>query len=723
MLIHWPNQQGPPLVDRLLWLDPTGTDAVVIRLGDRKAMPRWLKCEAMKAALVAGEARELEEDPYKDLWRAEKDIKPKHRERRDSAWEKIASLVTGADCERIFFSKARGSLVKAASAQHKISVVTLYFYLRRYWQGGQIVNALLPLFENCGGKGNLRRSGRKKRGRKNNITKRSNKRVGVNVTGSVLKRFKLGYQKFYNNSDGLSLADAFEETINQFFNKGYKKVDGEYVPILPPADKLPTYQQFRYWYKRTCEPKKAVIARAGIENYNKIYRPPTGDATHGVFGPTHEYQIDATVGDIYLLSSFFPDRIIGRPIIYLVVDVASRMIVGLHVGLEGPSWEGAMAALYNAMTDKVTFCQEYGITIAEADWPCHFIPESVTGDWSEMASFDSNNLVPLGMRVDNPGVGRPDWKPFVERDFRTVDERGVKWLPGSMNKFKKRRAKGYELDATLNLHDFTRTLIYTVRDHNNGNFLETYQRDVQQIRDRVDPFPIDLWNHGIERKVGRPIIKPAELIRRTLLYRDRASVTDRGIFFHGIRYRCEYAQERDWYFKAGHSGAFSVEVSHHRLTVNSIYLVLENGKRMEECTLHESEERFRDMSLYDVLDLRALEDQDAYKHRTRQRDSRALLHAHKDSIVSEARKRKAQALAGNKLSKTARKQSIGTNRKDEKMMRRELAHRVMEKPPQSETGVVIPFTQKQQPVDAEYIPPANPARRLRAHLNRGNEDE
>ncbi len=70
-------------------------------------------------------------------------------------------------------------------------------------------------------------------------------------------------------------------------------------------------------------------------------------------GPGAKYQIDATVGDIYLVSQFDRSDIIGRPVMYFVMDSYSRMVTGMYVGLEGPSWAGAMMAIENAASDKV----------------------------------------------------------------------------------------------------------------------------------------------------------------------------------------------------------------------------------------------------------------------------------------------------------------------------------------------------------------------------------
>ncbi|MDC9611690.1 transposase, partial [Pseudoalteromonas sp. GABNS16H] len=75
------------------------------------------------------------------------------------------------------------------------------------------------------------------------------------------------------------------------------------------------------------------------------------------FGPGARYEIDATIADLYLVAEDDPAPIIGRPVLYFVKDVFSRMVVGMYVGLENPSWVAAMVALSNAFSDKTTYCQ------------------------------------------------------------------------------------------------------------------------------------------------------------------------------------------------------------------------------------------------------------------------------------------------------------------------------------------------------------------------------
>ncbi|HAD78636.1 MAG TPA: transposase, partial [Flavobacteriaceae bacterium] len=84
-------------------------------------------------------------------------------------------------------------------------------------------------------------------------------------------------------------------------------------------------------------------------------RPILSNSTQETDGPGTRFQVDATIADIYLVSSFNRSLIIGRPVIYGIIDVYSRLFTGVYVGLEGPSWTGAMMALDNMITDKVFY--------------------------------------------------------------------------------------------------------------------------------------------------------------------------------------------------------------------------------------------------------------------------------------------------------------------------------------------------------------------------------
>lgn len=103
--------------------------------------------------------------------------------------------------------------------------------------------------------------------------------------------------------------------------------------------------------------EKDIQFRKSAKEFESKHRPILSDSKSETNGPGTRFQIDATIADIYLVSSLDVNKVIGRPVIYAVIDVYSRIVTGLYVGLEGPSWVGAMMALDNMVADKVNFCK------------------------------------------------------------------------------------------------------------------------------------------------------------------------------------------------------------------------------------------------------------------------------------------------------------------------------------------------------------------------------
>lgn len=78
------------------------------------------------------------------------------------------------------------------------------------------------------------------------------------------------------------------------------------------------------------------------------------------------------------------NKVIGGLVIYALIDVYSRIVTELYVGLEGPSWIGTMMALGNMFTDKVGFYKGYVIEILEEQWPIYCLPEIILVNRGEL---------------------------------------------------------------------------------------------------------------------------------------------------------------------------------------------------------------------------------------------------------------------------------------------------------------------------------------------------
>lgn len=155
--------------------------------------------------------------------------------------------------------------------------------------------------------------------------------------------------------------------IRKYFLEDIYFEDGQEKVILKDKSELPTIRQLRYFLETEFSDKQKLIPRISLTKYQQNYREILGSSTFETFGPGSRFQIDATVADVYVVSEYNAEWIIGRPIIYFVVDVYSRMIVGIYVGLEGPSWMGGMMAIANTVMDKQTYCSEFGIKISKEE--------------------------------------------------------------------------------------------------------------------------------------------------------------------------------------------------------------------------------------------------------------------------------------------------------------------------------------------------------------------
>jgi len=167
--------------------------------------------------------------------------------------------------------------------------------------------------------------------------------------------------------------------------------DGNVTELDP--DQVPSRSQFLYWHSKNKDILEEVQQRNGARNYPLQSRASIDKTETFLSGPCASSQIDATIADIFLVSQSDRTRIVGRPTMYFLKDSFTRIVTGLHITLDPPSWNSAVMCIVNAAEDKVDFCAKYGIQIKEEDWPCKHLPNAIVGDRGEMESIAADMLV------------------------------------------------------------------------------------------------------------------------------------------------------------------------------------------------------------------------------------------------------------------------------------------------------------------------------------------
>ncbi|GIO09878.1 hypothetical protein J31TS6_59060 [Brevibacillus reuszeri] len=722
-VVEWKDIDAEPLdnghIERILWIDSQHEKVVTIALDDEKAFPQVRTVEEYVKSALEKHHRVIEFIQFPNLFIEEASIPQKHKEIRDKAWEVISSIVEQEP--DVFDPKLRGVMVAEAVQTFQIHKSTIYRYLRRYWQAGKMVNALLPYYKNSGGLGTERIGGEAKRGRPKKF---SDEPTGVNISEEMKQSFRSGIRLFYNTKERAPLRRAYQKTMEAFFNIGFKKSeDNNRIPLLPHKDELPTFGQFRYWYQKELDLEESIKKRQGKRNFELKHRPILGSSTKESFGPGSRFQIDATVADIYLVSHYNREWIIGRPIIYVVIDVFSRYVAGLYVGLEGPSWIGAMMALANTASDKKSYCADYGIEIEADDWISSHLPQKLTADRGELEGTMPNNLInTLGVDVETEPPYRADWKGIVEQQFRLFNHRTIKWVPGAVvARNRERGERDYRLDAKLTLHEFTQIIIRTILYHNNQHYMEWYDRNEFLVADNISSIPRELWNWGIMNRTGRLKKHPEDIVKLNLMYKGNASVTKTGILFKGMAYTSEIAIREQWFTKARAKGSWLIPVAYDPRTTNSIYIWLDDGQRFEKCYLFEREERYFNKRFEEVEDLLEMEKQGKQEKSDDTMRAKIELDAYIKGVVQEATRKTNEVLENSDSSDREKTKHIRKNRKFEKEQNQYKEALSLGDPqkdtPRERTDKVVPFTKNDTKTETGYIPPAEKTNRLRSILD------
>lgn len=571
-LIKWVDHE---IVERVLWSD--GILVALIEIKDENALPYLKRVSEINKAFEKFEVKKIFEDPYIRIV-DEEELSATEKSIREKSWETIKPLVHEDNEPAIYYRSSRGRLIESIIKDKKSTKKTIYKILRRYWQRGKTKNALIPDYNKSGGRGKTKKVGLKKRGRPR---KYDNSFSGVNIDEKAREIFRKTFKKYYLTDLEDSIAKVHTLMIRDYYSE---KIDsGEY----------PSLTQFKYWCEKESDNREVIIARKGLRKYNNEFRPSLGTATSEVIGPGSRYIIDSTPDNINLISRLDEEQYIGRPIVYIVKDVFSRMVVGLYVGLENPSKISAAMAIYNSARNKVNFCAEYDLQINEDDWPCIGLPDVFLADNGELAGKTIEVLSnSLNVRIENAGPYRPTMKGVGEKHFDIFQEFLKTFIPGHIGKDSKQRgSKDYRKEAKINIFQYTQALILHTIKFNKSHVLKSYKRNEDMIQDHVKQIPLELWNWGIVNRSGKLHSYPDDVLKLNLMPIQEALITQKGIKFNKMFYGCQLAFREKWFDKASIKGTEKIKVSYDPRNVNYIYIRHENDYGYEKCYLLDGQDQ------------------------------------------------------------------------------------------------------------------------------------
>lgn len=349
------------------------------------------------------------------------------------------------------------------------------------------------------------------------------------------KNMRWALNKFYFSYKKHSLKTAYTMMLKEKYCDG----NGELLP------KYPTFNQFRYFYRKRKNRQTYYISRNGLTNYQRNNRPLLGDGVQEFAKAPGMGMLDSTVCDIYLINK--SGGIVGRPILTACIDAYSSLCCGYSL-----SWEGGVYSLrqlmLNVITDKQELCREHGINIGQQEWDSSYCPGVlVTDQGTEYKSANFEQIAELGVKVVNLPVYRPELKGSVEKFFSIIQDLFRPYLKrkGVIEPdFQERGAHDYRKDACLTLEQFEKVLIRCILYYNSQRIIENFPYTADMLENKVAPYANDIFKYGMNLEGVNLVKVDKRQLMLTLLPRTEGKFTRSGLIVNHVRYKnTNYAEK------------------------------------------------------------------------------------------------------------------------------------------------------------------------------------
>ncbi|HGY4246763.1 TPA: transposase [Citrobacter freundii] len=674
------------VLHRILSVD--NGSVVWIQIEQEKGVPQTLP-ELMLAQYLEEGRLSRAEDPFADIDLKEPVFGSVEFLKREEIYQRILPIINSP---ARFDSRGRGVLIEQIASKHQASKPNIYKILRRYWQRGQTPNALIPDYKNSGAPGERRSAtGTAKIGR----AREYGKGEGTKVTPEIERLFRLTIEKHLLNQKGTKTTVAYRRFVDLF---------AQYFPRIPQED-YPTLRQFRYFYDREYPKAQRLKSRVKAGIYRKDVRPLSSTATSQALGPGSRYEIDATIADIYLVDHHDRQKIIGRPTLYIVIDVFSRMIAGFYIGFENPSYVVAMQAFVNACSDKTAICAQHDIEISSSDWPCIGLPDVLLADRGELMSHQVEALVSsFNVRVESAPPRRGDAKGIVESTFRTLQAEFKSFAPGIVegSRIKSHGETDYRLEASLSVFEFTQIILRTILFRNNHLVMDKYDRDADFPTD-LPSIPVQLWQWGMQHRTGSLRAVEQEQLRVALLPRRKVSISLFGVNLWGLYYSGSEILREGWLQRSTEiARPQHLEAAYDPVLVDTIYLFPQTGSRVFwRCNLTERSRQFKGLSFWEVWDIQAQEKHNKANAKQDELTKRRELEAFIQQTIQKANK----LTPSTTEPKSTRIKQIKTNKKEAVTSERKKRAELLRPSSSGEEAKVIPFNAVEADDQEDYSLP------------------
>jgi putative transposase len=267
-------------------------------------------------------------------------------------------------------------------------------------------------------------------------------------------------------------------------------------------------------------------------------------------------EIDHTPIDLFAVdaTTFLP---LGRPLLTIMIDRKSRMLLGIFVSFGTPSTEAVMQCMRHAIVPKDYIRERY--PRVEGEWPCYGLPETLVCD--NGLEFHSKALeqacFELGIILQFCPKKKPYFKGRVERAFRSIAQNFFHAQPGtSLANWMDRHGYDPLKTAVATFDELMHALHIWIVDVYSAQYHRTLKRP-----------PIAVWKDGVLD--NPPRLPDLHVLETALTEFEARTLWHYGIELFNLRYNSrELGMVR---MQLGEK--VSVQVRYNRSDIGHIYVI------------------------------------------------------------------------------------------------------------------------------------------------------
>lgn len=377
--------------------------------------------------------------------------------------------------------------------------------------------SLMPRLFNAGRRGEDKPTGDVKLGRPS----RSGKKAGFVVDKEMKERIVQGYVAKKSEYD--SWDTIYGEVLIGFFGcKTSIGLKGKREFRQPEGKPFPSFWQFKYWVGKGLPSKALKKDRIGAIA-SRAKSGFKGQFSESLINLYQQVEYDGMYFEEKLSGMIESASAVDGFCVVRAACGLSGMILGIGFAEGTEDMEAYRMCLFSMAINKTKFCELFGISIAEGEWPSSGLPPNVVFDRGPGRGYDNASQISWLGVFEMPPSYSGQSKATVESAHPR--SKNIKASPSYMH-------------SRLNFVEMSKRQIFTVlSDNMTSNASRRANDEMYEIG--FTPTPQNIFNYYDCRGRNSAMDIPfSDAVRRFLTPRSVKIKRD-AVYFYGRRYRSE----------------------------------------------------------------------------------------------------------------------------------------------------------------------------------------